>query len=133
MAAITPEHASSLGDTALLDTLREKEMSRRRWYLDELRLISEIDARGIATRRGCHIGVGALVREMFNVNPGEARRMLAHAEALCGSITPSGARIEAKLPVVAETLAEGVIGPDHVEAIVKAVAALPDAAGVEDR
>src|SRR5690242_10577164 len=100
MAPLTPAHVSSLDDTTLLDTLREREIRRRQEYHDELLLLAEIDARGIATRRGCHIGIAALVRDMFNLNPGEARRMAAHAEALCGSITPSGARIEPRHPQV---------------------------------
>jgi hypothetical protein len=122
-----------LGDAELLDALREKESERRRAYADELRLIAEIDARGIPVQRGCHVGVGALLREMFNLNPGDIRRMVTHAEALNGSVSPSGARIEPALPVVADTLAEGAIGPEHVEAIRKAVTKLPGSASREDR
>lgn len=85
---------SSLDDTTLLDTLRQTEIRRRQEYHDELLMLAEIDAPGIATRRGCHIGIGALVREMVNLGPGEARRMVAHAEVLCGSTAPSGARID---------------------------------------
>jgi hypothetical protein len=133
MTALTPELVSSLDDTTLLDVLRQTEIRRRQEYHDELLLLAEIDARGIAIRRGCPVGIGALVREMFNLNPGDARRMAAHAEALCGSIAPSGARIEPQHPQVAAALAEGVIDAGHVEAIRKAVAALPVTATVEDR
>jgi hypothetical protein len=132
MAGLTPSHVSSLDDTAVLDALREAEIRRRQLYRDELLLLAEIEARGIATRRGFHIGTVALVRDMFSLGSGEAQRMVAHAEALCATVTPTGARIEPRLPVVAEALAEGAIGPDHVEAIRKAVTGLPDAASVED-
>jgi hypothetical protein len=124
---------SALGDAELLDALRDKEIERRRTYADELRLIAEIDARGIAVERGCHIGVGALLREMLNLNPGDVRRMIAHAQALNGSISPSGARIEPPLPLVADALATGTVGPEHVEAIRKALAKLPDSASLEDQ
>jgi hypothetical protein len=70
---------------------------------------------------------------MFNLGSGEARRMAVHAEALCGRVTPTGARADPPLPVVADALADGVVGPDHVEAIRKAITGLPDAASTEDR
>jgi hypothetical protein len=133
MAGLTPSHVSSLDDSAVLDALRETEIRRRQLYQDELLLLAEIEARGIATRRGFHIGTVALVRDMFSLGSGEAQRMVSHAEALCATVTPTGARIDPRLPVVAEALAEGVIGPDHVEAIRKAVTGLPDAATTEDR
>lgn len=128
-----PRTVSSLGDAELLYALREKETERRRAYADELRLIAEIEARGIAVERGCYIGVGALLREMLNLNPVDVRRMVAHAQALNGSVSPSGARIEPELPLVADTLAEGAVGPEHVETIRKAIGKLPDSASDEDR
>ncbi|TNC22407.1 DUF222 domain-containing protein, partial [Amycolatopsis alkalitolerans] len=123
MAASLP----SLSDTELLDALREKGIERRRAYVDELRLIAEIDA------RGGDIGVGALLRDMFNLGPLDARRMVAHARALTASMSPSGARLAPPLPVVAGALADGVIGPEHVEVIRKVVEKLPVSASVEDR
>ncbi|MEU6644781.1 DUF222 domain-containing protein [Saccharomonospora sp. NPDC046836] len=106
----------SLGDKELLDALREKEQRRRKSYADELALIAEIDARGLPATQGCS-GVGALVREMFNLNPADARRMVAHARALLPSVTTSGAPVAADLPATADTLRGGAIGPEHVEAI----------------
>ncbi|MFD2418956.1 HNH endonuclease signature motif containing protein [Amycolatopsis pigmentata] len=133
MTALTPEHVSSLSDTAVLDALREAEIRRRRMYRDELVLVAEVEARGIATSRGVHVGTVALLRDILNVGSPEARRLVAHAEALCGTVTPTGVRLDPQLPVVAEALSDGALGPDHVEAIRKAVTGLPDAATVEDR
>ncbi|MFD2420830.1 HNH endonuclease signature motif containing protein [Amycolatopsis pigmentata] len=133
MAALTPEHVSSLSDTAVLDALRETEIRRRRLYRDELVLVAEIEARGIATSRGVHIETSALLRDMFNLSSPEAQRMVAHAEALCGTVTPTGARLDPRLPVVADALGDGMISPGHVEAIRKAVTGLPDTASPEDR
>jgi uncharacterized protein DUF222/HNH endonuclease len=123
----------SLRDTELLDALRVKEIQRRRLYAEELRLIAEIEARGLCNAHGHYVGAAALIREMFNLTMHDLRRMVTHAELLNETMSPSGARIEPKLPVVAETLAEGVIAPEHVEVIHKAVAALPDTASMEDR
>ncbi|MFD2416356.1 HNH endonuclease signature motif containing protein [Amycolatopsis pigmentata] len=133
MAPLTPVHVSSLSDTAVLDALREAEIRRRQLYRDELVLVAEIEARGITTSRGIHIETSALLRDMFNLSSPEAQRMVAHAEALCGTVTPTGARIDPQLPVVADALADGMISPGHVEAIRKAVTGLPDTASPEDR
>ncbi|MFD2420924.1 hypothetical protein [Amycolatopsis pigmentata] len=40
----------------------------------------------------------ALLREMFNLSSPEAQRIVAHAEALCGTVTPTGARIDPRFP-----------------------------------
>ncbi|NKQ54102.1 DUF222 domain-containing protein [Amycolatopsis sp. K13G38] len=123
---------SALSDAELLDALRDREIERRRAYRDQLRLIAEIDVRGVAVARG-YRDVAALVREMFAVNPADARRMVTHARQLNPRVAASGARTEAELPVVADALADGVIVPEHVEAIHAAVRALPPAASIEDR
>jgi Domain of unknown function (DUF222) len=128
-----PLSASALSDAELLDALRAKEVARRRLYADELGLIAEVAARGITDKRGCFIGVGALLRETFNLGPGEVRKLVAHSRALNETVSPSGARIAPTLPVVADALAEGVIGPEHVEVIRHAVAKLPSTATTEDR
>ncbi|MEU6646906.1 DUF222 domain-containing protein, partial [Saccharomonospora sp. NPDC046836] len=94
---------SSLGDKELVDGLRELEQGRRESYARELAFIAEIDARGVAGTLG-YVGVGGLVREMFNLNPVDARRMVAHARALTPSVSTSGAPMPAELPVVAGTL-----------------------------
>ena len=121
-----------MSDAELLDALREREISRRKAYHEELRLIAEIDARGLSCSRG-YSDVTALVREMFNLDPADARRMVAHAQQLNPRVSPSGARIEPALPMVADTLTDGLIGPEHVEAIQAAVRRLPSSASVEDR
>src|SRR5689334_18320979 len=94
MTALTPEHVSSLSDTAVLDALREAEIRHRRMYRDEVVLVAKIEARGIATSRGVHVGTVALLRDILNLGSAEARRMVAHAEALCGTVTPTGAHLD---------------------------------------
>ncbi|MEU6642837.1 DUF222 domain-containing protein, partial [Saccharomonospora sp. NPDC046836] len=122
----------SLGDKELVDGLRGLEQGRRESYARELTFIAEIEARGLPDTHG-YSGVGALIREMFNLNPIDARRMVAHARALLPSVTTSGAPVAADLPVVADTLQEGMIGPEHVDAIHKAIRQLPLDATDDDR
>ncbi|GLY69810.1 HNH endonuclease [Amycolatopsis taiwanensis] len=129
----TSDSMSSLGDAELLDVVCDEAVRHRRSYSRQLQAIAEIDARGICNEHGHYVGTAALIREMLNLDPHEARRMVAHAEVLNETVSPSGARIEAKLPVVAEALAEGAISPEHVEVIRKAITTLPDTASLEDR
>ncbi|KAA9153540.1 DUF222 domain-containing protein, partial [Amycolatopsis acidicola] len=123
---------SALSGVELLDALRENEIRRRQAYGESLGLIAEIDARGLAGPLG-YRDTAALVREMFALNPADARRMVTHARALNAGVSPSGARIEAALPRVADALAEGAIGPEQVETIHAAVHALPATASTDDR
>ncbi|MEU6644911.1 hypothetical protein ABZ863_20445, partial [Saccharomonospora sp. NPDC046836] len=58
----------SLGDKELVDGLRGLEQGRRESYARELTFIAEIEARGLPAELNCS-GVGALIREMFNLNP----------------------------------------------------------------
>ncbi|NIJ11992.1 hypothetical protein FHU38_002336 [Saccharomonospora amisosensis] len=126
------EALTRLTDAELLAFLRERESTRRRAYAEQLRAVAEIEARGLAGEHG-HRGVGGLVREMFALNPADARRMVAHARALSSGVAPSGAAVDASLPRVVDELAAGAIGPEHVEAIRGAVEALPPSATVQER
>ena len=130
--ATAPVAVPALSDAELLDGLREREVERRKTYHDELRLIAEIDARGLAALRG-YRNVAALVRELFALSAADARRMVAHVQPVNPRISPSGARIEPELPVLAQALAAGAIGPEHVETIHAVVRKLPPAASAEDR
>ncbi|WP_146771087.1 HNH endonuclease signature motif containing protein [Prauserella muralis] len=114
---------SHWGEAELLDALRETERQRRRLYARELALLAEIDTRGIATSRG-YTPVG-LVRALFAVGSGAAQQVHRHAKALCPAVAASGGLVAPALPVVAAALAEGAIGPEHVEAIRAAIRDLP--------
>ncbi|WP_199432069.1 HNH endonuclease signature motif containing protein [Qaidamihabitans albus] len=116
----------------MLRALRETEVARRQAYARELRLLAEIESRGVATTRG-YGSASALLCDMFSTGLGQARRMIGHARALNPSLTPSGAAVEPALPAVAEALEEGAIGPEHVEAIRTAMGELPAGTAEEDR
>lgn len=120
------------GDEEVVAGLRRLEIESRRLYAARLRLIAEIDARGLAGPLG-YGGSAALVREVGGYSPGAARKLLAQARALNSSVTHTGAVVEAELPRTAETLWDGSIGPEHVEAIRAAVESLPRKVSPEDR
>lgn len=117
---------SSMGDTELLAVLADKERARRQLYAEELAVLAELDGRGVAGPLG-YSDVAAIARELLRMNPAAARQQMAHARALAGDTTPVGARLPADLPLVAEAVADGAIGPEHVEAIRACVVKLPDA------
>ncbi|NIJ12900.1 hypothetical protein FHU38_003244 [Saccharomonospora amisosensis] len=131
-ATASPEAVAGLADGELLTALRELEVLSRRVYAALLRVIAEIESRGTAQALG-YAGAGALLRDVGNHNPGHVRRLLAHTRALHRLHTPSGTRIEAKLPHVAAALGEGELGAEHVEAIRAALEALPSAVSTPDR
>ncbi|NIJ10811.1 hypothetical protein FHU38_001155 [Saccharomonospora amisosensis] len=129
------DEASSLarlGDEEVVAALRRLEIESRRLYAARLRLIAEIDARGLAGPLG-YSGAAALVREVGGHNPGAARKLVAQARALNSSVTRTGAVVEAELPRTAEALWDGSIGPEHVEAIRAAVEILPRKVSPDDR
>ncbi|PRX48969.1 uncharacterized protein DUF222, partial [Prauserella shujinwangii] len=134
MIGIQPPSAvpPALGDAALLDALREAMVRRRAAYADELALLAEIDARGLALDQG-YPTAAALVRDLYHLGMSQAQRMVAHAHALHPKLTPSGGQVDAELPRTATALREGEIGPEHVDAIRAAVDALPRATTAEDR
>jgi hypothetical protein len=53
------------------------------------------------------------------ISRSEANRRLAQAEDLHATTTPTGSVVEAALPRTAEALAQGAVGPGHVEMIQK--------------
>jgi hypothetical protein len=116
---------SSMGDVELLAALVDKERARRQLYAEELAVLAELDGRGVAGPLG-YSDVAAIARELLRMNPAAARQQVAHARAVAGDTTPTGARLAPDLPRVAEAVADGTIGPEHVEAIRACVVKLPD-------
>jgi hypothetical protein len=107
---------STMGDAELLAALVDKERARRQLYAEELAVLAELDGRGVAGPLG-YSDVAAIARELLRMNPAAARQQVAHARAVAGGTTPTGARLAPDLPRVAEAAADGTIGPEHVEAI----------------
>ena len=58
-----------------------------------------------------------LLADHVRIDPSEGLRLARHARALASSVTPTGTPVPAPLPVTAEKVTGGEIGPGHVEVI----------------
>ncbi|GAB3497330.1 uncharacterized protein DUF222 [Amycolatopsis cihanbeyliensis] len=123
---------SRMGEEELLAALGEIEQQRRVLYARELAVLAELDGRNTASRKG-YRDVAALAREILRVNPHDARQRVAHARALVARHGPTGTPLEPDLPEVGTALAEGAIGPEHVEVIRATVAKFPQPIHLDDR
>ena len=59
--------------------------------------------------------------------------MVAHAELVAETVTPTGHRTPAPLPSVRVALREGLLDAEHIAAVAKAVDQIPDWASLQDR
>jgi hypothetical protein len=105
-------------DTELVDTVTALETQIRRLHAQQLQQLSELDSRGSALRLG-YSSTAALLVHTLRISRGEARQRVAQAEQLHEVTTPTGAVIEAAMPLTAQQLARGAIGTGHVEVIQK--------------
>nr|WP_198151579.1 HNH endonuclease signature motif containing protein [Kibdelosporangium sp. MJ126-NF4] len=112
-----------VSDRELVSRLTASEERLRRAYAEHLDLLSEADSRGVAVSLG-YSNTAALLVHTQNISRGEATQRLAHAAALHDVKAPSGAVVEASLPLTAGKLAAGEVGVGQVEVIRKFVASL---------
>ncbi|MEO6089129.1 MAG: DUF222 domain-containing protein [Umezawaea sp.] len=75
--------------------------------------------------RAGYRSLAELVKHVVRVDTSEAKRWVAQASALFPSVTPTGAVVDAPLPLVADAVAEGVLSPAHLDVLVGAMASLP--------
>jgi len=123
MEAVASEYWS-ISDRELLDTVSALQTTIRQDHARMLALLSEMDARGVATKLG-YSNTPALLLHTLRITRAETRHRLAQAEVLHRTITPTGSVVEAALPQTAAALARGDIGPDHVDVIRKTLTDLP--------
>jgi hypothetical protein len=88
-----------------------------------LKLLSELDSRSSEHRLG-YSNTAALLVHTLRISRSEARQRLSQAAQLHDVTTPTGAVIEAPMPLTARKLAQGEIGAGHVEAIQKTLATM---------
>lgn len=72
-----------------------------------------------------------LLQDLWRVDLGEARRLVRHARALCGQVSPSGSVIEPRLSGSARVSGEGVLDRGHVRVIDEAVRYLERVEGID--
>lgn len=86
--------------------------------------IAEMERRGLAAEFG-YKNVAQVLRHAVRWDLKTARQWAERAVALAEDITPTGARLEAALPVTAEVAAEGVLSGEHVSAVAEVMKELP--------
>jgi hypothetical protein len=102
----------------LVDAAIAVETRMRQDYAEMLGILSELDSRGEAVKLG-YSNTAALLMHTLRISRAEARQRLTQAEQLHDVTTPTGAVIEAAMPLTAQELAKGAIGAGHVEVIQK--------------
>nr|WP_052478685.1 HNH endonuclease signature motif containing protein [Kibdelosporangium sp. MJ126-NF4] len=107
----------------LVSRLTASEARLRQAYSEHLDLLSELDSRGSAYERG-YSNTASLLLHTLNITRSEANQRLAHAAALHDVKTPTGAVVEAILPLTAEKLVTGEVGLGQVEVIRKFIASV---------
>ncbi len=113
-----------LSDTELLAAASALQTRMRQDYYAMLGLMSEIDTRGVAGKRGYTTTAGLLLHTL-RITRTDARHQLARAEVLHDRTTPTGSVIQAALPLTAAALARGEISSEHVDVIRKTLKDLP--------
>lgn len=101
-------------------------------YSQALDVVGAMDGACIANLAG-YPSLEAFLVATQRVSRRHARQLVSHARQVRETMTPTGHRQPAALPVTRAALAEGVLGADHVEEIVQAVADVPDWAPGEAR
>jgi hypothetical protein len=104
----------------------------RRAYASALLHLAEMGHAQTAQVAG-YTSQAAFVAELVHINRQKASRMVAQAEQVTLSVTPTGHTAPAKLPTLRTALLDGVIDGEHIDAVADAIKQLPDWATLEHR
>src|SRR5688572_11480176 len=108
----------------LLDELKRKVRALRRLQFQIVEIVGALESQGAAET----LGYKYLI-EVFNHtlrwDPKTSRRKLKQAQAVCPTVTPSGAPLEPVLPGIAAAIAGGELCEEHVEVLADEMAGLP--------
>jgi len=96
----------------------------RTLHSSALTVIAELDQADIARVAG-YSSLSALVSDLVRITPRRASRLIAQAGLVAEVITPTGHTTPAALPLVRHALRDGVLDPDHVDAIADVVKKIP--------
>jgi len=96
----------------------------RKLHSSALTVISELDQADIARAAG-YSSLSALVSDLVRITPRRASRLIAQAGLVAEVVTPTGHTTPAVLPLVRDALVDGVLDPDHVDAIAETVKKIP--------
>jgi hypothetical protein len=104
----------------------------RKLYAEILDLVAEMSVERVAEEAG-YPSLPVLLNHLVRLNTSDASRMVAHAEQVTGTLTPTGHLRPAPLPTVRQALHKGELDPRHVDAVGDIVARLPERASLEHR
>ena len=107
------------------------EEQSRRAYNTILEMLAEAQSRDLADIAG-YPDLIELQRDLLHVSRKEAKRRLAHMDAVLPRRGLGGVEIPARLEATGQALREAAISVEHVETIVRNVAELPRWASVDD-
>jgi hypothetical protein len=112
--------------------LVEKMTAHRKQYAEILDLIAEMNTARVAEEAG-YPSLPAFLNHLLHLNTQDASRMVAHAEQVTETLTPTGHLRPAPLPTVRKALHKGELDPRHVDAVSDTLTRLPDWATIEHR
>jgi hypothetical protein len=116
----------------LSNLLVEKMTAHRKQYAEILDLVAEMNTERVAEQVG-YPSLPAFLNHLLHLNTTDASRMVAHAEQVTETLTPTGHVQPAPLPTVRQALHKGELDPRHVDAVADTLARLPQWASVEHR
>ena len=96
----------------------------RRLHSSALTVIAELEQSDVARAAG-YSSLSALVSDLVRITPRRASRLIAQAGLVAEVLTPTGHVTPAPLPLVRDALRDGVLDPDHVDAIADVVKKIP--------
>jgi len=96
----------------------------RKLHSSALTVIAELESADVARVAG-YSSLSALVSDLVRITPRRASRLIAQAGLVAEVVTPTGHVTPAVLPLVRDALRDGVLDPDHVDAIAETVKKIP--------
>ena len=117
-----------LSDTDLVTVTEEHERATRRMESVSQPALIEVENRGVYRKLGFQNISGFLSRRLRITDTFRRKRRL---QALGQFTTPSGTRLSPSAPTLADGVADGVLGPDHVHAVLDVLGKIPVALPAE--
>jgi hypothetical protein len=108
----------------LAQNLVEIMRQMRKLHGSALTVIAELERADVSRTAG-YSSLSALISDLVHVTPRRASRLIAQAGLVAEVLTPTGHVTPARLPLVRDALVDGVLDPDHVDAIAETVKKIP--------
>jgi len=120
------------GTAETLDGVRAVERQLRRLQGISVRLIGQIEQRGLAAPAGA-TSTTVLRRQILNIGTGDAFERVRLAGVVCPTVGGSGTPVEPELPVLAGAVAAGVLGQRQAARIASTFGKFPATVGQDLR